>query len=220
MRTEAHPVVESPRLLTPTQLSTHLACAHYTQLERRRRAGGLEVEFMPDPRLDAMRLRGEQHERAYIERLGRAGLADLRETRDPRATLAAMRAGARAIVQAPLGDDVFFGIADVLLRVEVPSALGAWSYEPVDTKLARETRAGTILQLCTYCEMLAAMQGELPSRFHVVTPMNEEAYRTADFAAYFRLIRSRLRTAVTVVPEARADEPEVGGDVRGAVRLP
>jgi len=65
----------------------------------------------------------------------------------------------------------------------------------VDTKLARETRAGTILQLCTYCEMLAAMQGAEPARFHVVTPLAEEAYRTADFAAYFRLIRSRFITA-------------------------
>ncbi|OGA65445.1 MAG: hypothetical protein A3G81_12490 [Betaproteobacteria bacterium RIFCSPLOWO2_12_FULL_65_14] len=152
-----------------------------------------------------MRSRGEQHERAYIERLRQAGssIVDLRERKDPRATLVAMREGAQAIVQAPLGNDDFSGIADVLLRVEAPSALGAWSYEPMDTKLARETRAGTILQLCTYCEMLAAMQGAQPLRFHVVTPMKEEAYRTADFAAYFRLIRSRLRSAVTEVPTPR-----------------
>ncbi len=203
MRTERHPGrPEAPRLLTPTQLSTHLACAHYTQLERKRRAGELRVEFTPDPRLEAMRERGAQHERAYIERLRQAGLTitDLQGNKDPQATLAAMAEGAKVIVQAPLGNDAFFGIADVLLRVEVPSALGAWSYEPVDTKLARETRAGTILQLCTYCEMLAAMQGGEPLRFHVVTPMKEEAYRTADFAAYFRLIRARLRSAVIEVP--------------------
>jgi predicted RecB family nuclease len=188
------------RSLTPTQLSTHLACAHYTQLERKRRAGELVVEFMPDTGLEAMRRRGEEHERAYIERLGHENVSDLRESRDPGATLAAMRKGVQAIVQAPLGNDTFFGIADVLLRVEVPSSLGAWSYEPVDTKLARETRAGTILQLCTYCEMLAAMQGVEPARFHVVTPLAEETYRTADFAAYFRLIRSRLKSAVAQTP--------------------
>src|SRR5687768_11751271 len=110
-----------PLLLTPTQLSTHLACAHYTQLERRRRAGELKVEFTPDPRLEGLRTRGEQHERAYIERLGHVGLTDLRESKDPRATLDAMRQGARVIVQAPLAAGDFFGIADVLLRVEVPS---------------------------------------------------------------------------------------------------
>jgi len=206
MLTERHPAepVER-RLLTPTQLSTHLACAHYTQLERKRRAGELEVEFMPDPRLQAMRERGAEHERAYIERLCQAGssVVDLRERKDSRATLAAMREGVQVIAQARLGNDDFSGIADVLLRVDLPSALGAWSYEPVDTKLARETRAGTILQICTYCEMLAAMQGVEPARFHVVTPTKEEAYRTADFAAYFRLIRSHLRSAVTEVPAPR-----------------
>jgi hypothetical protein len=35
--------------LTPTQLSTHLACAHNPPLARRRRAGTLVVEYMPDP---------------------------------------------------------------------------------------------------------------------------------------------------------------------------
>jgi uncharacterized protein len=144
---------------------------------------------MPDPRLDAMRARGAEHERAYLERFG-SSIVDLRDSRDPRDTLEAMRQRAPVIVQAPLGNGTFFGIADVLLRVDE-------SYEPVDTKLARETRAGTILQLCTYCEMLAAMQGAEPARFHVVTPTKEEVYRTADFAAYFRLIRSRLMTAVT-----------------------
>src|SRR3954466_5244942 len=104
MWTERHSLASrKPALLTPTQLSTHLACAHYTQLERKRRTGELEVDFVPDPRLEAMRLRGAQHERAYISRLG-VTIRDLRESKDPRATLAAMREGAHAIVQAPLGN--------------------------------------------------------------------------------------------------------------------
>src|SRR5690348_16923390 len=130
-------VAETARLLTPTQLSAHLACAHYTQLERKRRTGELKIEFVPDPGLEALRRRGEEHERAYIERLGHAKVTDLRESKDPGATLAAMGKGVQAIVQAPLGNEFFFGIADVLLRVEVSSKLGPWSYEPVDTKLAR-----------------------------------------------------------------------------------
>jgi uncharacterized protein len=207
MRIERHSVERGERkLLTPTQLSTHLACAHYTQLERKRRAGELKVEFIADPRLEAMQIRGVEHERAYIERLRHAGasIVDLRESRDPLYTLAAMREGAQVIVQAPLGNEQFFGIADVLLRV-------GDSYEPVDTKLARETRAGTILQLCTYCDMLAAMQGAEPERFHVVTPLAEETYRTADFAAYFRLIRSRFVNAVAPA-EAGAPFPQTYPD--------
>lgn len=190
------------RPLSPTDVAHHLACAHRTQLERQRRAGTLEVDFTPDARLEAMRERGQQHERIHVQSLRDQGLrvTELHTTRDPTATLAAMRAGADAIVQAPLGAAGFFGIADVLLRVATPSDLGDVSYEPIDTKLAAETKAGSLLQLLTYCEVLAAMQGRTPRQFHVVTPIAVEHYRTADFAAYFRVIRDHVRSAHTAEP--------------------
>ena len=111
-----------------------------------------------------------------------------------------MREGVDVIVQAPLANGKFFGIADVLLRCERPSNLGAYSYEPVDTKLARETRATTMLQLMAYCEMLDAAQKLHPVYFHVVTPLKEETYRAADFGAYYRFIRARFEAATTVSP--------------------
>ena len=55
-------------------------------------------------------------------------------------------------------------------RRDARAISGAWSYEPYDTKLARETRGGTILQLATYVDLLERMQGLRPERFHVVTP--------------------------------------------------
>ena len=51
------------------------------------------------------------------------------------------------------------GRADVLRRVETPSGLGAWSYQVTDTKLARETKGNTILQLMPLFGFLADMQG-------------------------------------------------------------
>ena len=81
-----------------------------------------------------------------------------------------MRKGTDVIVQGGLRDGQWFGKPDIMRRVDVPSALGAWSYEIADTKLARETRAGTILQLGLYSEMLAVAQGARPEQFHVVTP--------------------------------------------------
>ena len=41
-----------------------------------------------------------------------------------------------------------------------PSALGAWSYEAQDTKLARETKGGTILQLCGLLRHACAAPGD------------------------------------------------------------
>ena len=43
-------------------------------------------------------------------------------------------------------------------------------YEPYDTKLARETRGATILQLSVYADLLEGIQQALPERFWVVTP--------------------------------------------------
>ena len=59
----------TPMHMTPTQVANHLACHRLTQFERQRREGQLEIDFSPDPRLDAMRERGLQHEQAYVEAL-------------------------------------------------------------------------------------------------------------------------------------------------------
>src|SRR5262249_12110680 len=103
------------------------------------------------------------------------------------------------------------GRPDVLGRVEVPSALGAWSYEVVDTKLAPETRAGTILQLALYSDLLKDAQGRLPERFHVVTPeggLKTLPYRVLDSAAYARLVRE---AAAGPLPRAVPGPPAGGG---------
>src|SRR5262245_33706611 len=139
-------------LLSPTDVANHLACRHLTQLQRAVIAGTRRIEFRPDPRVEALRARGEVHETAYVESLRLLGrtIVDLRTERDPARTVDAMRDGRDVIVQPPLGGGRFAGRADILTRVETPNALRAWSYEPEDTKLARETRAGAVLQLCTY----------------------------------------------------------------------
>ena len=111
-------------------------------------------------------------------------------------TLAAMRAGAEAIVQAELRRGRWQGRADVLLRVSSPSDLGDWSYEVVDTKLAQETRAGTVLQLCLYSELVQEMQGVTPEWMHVVKPgriFPGRASAIDEYGAYYRLVRGAWR---------------------------
>ena len=191
--------------LSATDLANHLACRHLTGLNKAAAEGRLAVPIRNDPRLDALKQRGFGHERAYLDHLRSQGrtILELPEDDDPQTaverTRDAMRSGADVIVQATLGEDRWLGRADVLLRVERPSNLGAFSYEAVDTKLARETQAGTILQLCVYTDAVRAIQGALPESMHVVTPgigFVPETYRTADFMAYYRLVRDRLLTAV------------------------
>jgi predicted RecB family nuclease len=109
-----------------------------------------------------------------------------------------MRAGVGAIAQAPLLDGRWHGRADVLLRIDRPSELGGWSYEVVDTKLARETRAGSVLQLCLYSDLVGRIQGRLPEHMFIVSPGQYEdpqRFRTADFLAYYRFDRGLTSAA-------------------------
>ena len=56
--------------------------------------------------------------------------------------------------------------------------LGAWSYEPHDTKLARSAKPAAVLQLAWYADEVAAIQGRPPERVHVVLGTREvETYR-------------------------------------------
>ena len=80
-----------------------------------------------------------------------------------------------------------------------PSSLGGWSYEVVDTKLSRETKGGTVLQLSLYSDLLGKAQGLTPQLFHVIAPWSEyqpQTFRVADFAAYYRRVRASLEQAV------------------------
>lgn len=196
------PDEEEPKPLSATAVAAHLACEHKTQLDRLVAAGRLQVEFQPDARLEALIERGDRFEREYVEQLRRDGLrvVELRHGSPVEHTLAAMREGADAIVQARLQNDRLHGYADVLRRVATPSQLGAWSYEPVDTKLATDTRAATILQLLTYAQLLADAQGTTPEHVHVVTPAGTERHRTASFAAFHRLVTGRALLARTSDP--------------------
>ena len=101
----------------------------------------------------------------------------------------------------------------------MPSALGEWSYEVTDTKLARDTRSGTILQLSLYSDLVGALQGKLPEFMYVVAPWTEfepQQYRTSDYAAYYRFIRRWLEGSVggTGMPVAYPDPKEHCGVCR------
>jgi predicted RecB family nuclease len=146
-------------VLSATDLSNFLNCQHRTALELGEARGKRSRPYFHDPVLEAL-FAGLEHEHQYVETLESAGrcIVNLEEFKDRtevvRRTVDAMRAGVDAIVQGALEDGNWYGRPDVLLRTATPSAFGAWAYQVADTKLARETRGGTILQLGLYCEML------------------------------------------------------------------
>jgi predicted RecB family nuclease len=181
--------------LSASDLVGWLACRHLAGLEvEAARGARARPHQRVDPALELLWQRGLEHEKRYVESLGE-------EMVDQVEAVEAMRRGTPIIVQAALDDGRWFGRADILRRVERPSRLGPWSYEVIDTKLAGATRARTILQLCLYTDLVAAVQGVVPDELHVVAPGPEgsfaiQSYRSADFMAYYRQVVRRLEAAV------------------------
>ena len=186
-----------------TDLVGYLNCQHLSGLDRAVAEGTLEKPKVWDPLLEILWERGSIHERKYVEHLTKTGLEivaidGVDVTDDAVAqTLTAMNSGAQAIVQGALSHEAWSGRADILRRVKLPSDFGKWSYEVIDTKLARETKAGTILQLCLYSDLLTEAQGIAPEYMYVVAPWSEfkpQQFRFADYSAYFRRVKQGMLT--------------------------
>jgi predicted RecB family nuclease len=211
-------ILDGQLVLSPSDLSNFLTCRHRAGLDLAAARKVIEKPRYEDPYVAMLGRHGDEHERAYVDSLRRQGLSvvDVGAEGAYGATLSAMKAGAQVIVQARLEGDLIAGYADVLVRVEKPSDIGGWSYEVQDTKLAKETKGGTILQLSAYSDMVGRIQGRTPEWFHVITPGNPstfapgatvdkkglpppftvERYRVEDYAAYYRMVLATLRSDV------------------------
>jgi len=210
-------------LLSASDLVGHLNCGHLTGLDMAVANGTLAKPATWDPLLELLWERGAQHEQGFVEHLKAQGLAitliDGVGTDDEAIaqTLTAMQAGAPIIVQGAFRVNGWVGRTDVLRKIDAPSALGVWSYEVIDAKLARETKAGTVLQLCLYAALVDAAQGHRPEHCYVVAPWSgyePRVYRMDDYAAYYRRVRQTLESAIA--PGGVADiypEPKEHCDV-------
>jgi predicted RecB family nuclease len=192
-------------LFSPSDLGYFVACEHLTQLEAEVARGERTRPSVEDAFAGLIQRKGAQHEQIFLDALREAGHAvtgvGLGPGRDfeaaARSTAEAMRSGAAYIYQAVLVDDGWRGIADFLERVERPSALGSWSYEVLDTKLAKRPQPEHALQLCFYSEAVGSMQGLKPEVAHVVLGTRERfTVRLADVSAYYRRVRGRFESAV------------------------
>ena len=199
--------IGSRLFFSPSDLNHFVECEHLTTLGLLA-VEGIEIEQEIDPQAEIIRAKGCEHEQACLARLRAEGrhVAEVADTavpgtidweRDAARTIAAMRDGADVIYQGVFVDASWRGVADFLFRVETPSALGAWSYEAADAKLARHPKPYFILQLCWYSEQLERVQGVAPAAMHVILGSNETLhYRPAEFLAYYRAVRERFLRAL------------------------
>src|SRR5688572_5153801 len=131
--------------LSATDLSNYIACDHITFLDLSVAQGIKEHPKYRDPSLAILQQRGLEFEQAYLQSLRDKGYtiaepASEDNTTALERTIKAMHDGVDYIYQASLKSGPWQGKADFLQKVNKPSSLGGWSYEVIDTKLAKETR--------------------------------------------------------------------------------
>ena len=207
-----------PRLLTPSKVTAWLDCAHFLTLQHEVEGG---VREKPSGALgEFARLlmdKGLEHERACLAEYGIA-TGDVYEVPDwdrnserflafvERASDVLAR-GHRVVYQMPFVHDGMRGIADFLLRVDLPD--GSFTYEPVDAKLARKAaKPAHVLQLCFYAEAIEAQLGVTPKYLHVWLGSGRlESVRFADVRAYWRRLRTQLAVALQPMADAAPTVP-------------
>src|SRR4051812_33553336 len=143
-------------LFSASDLTSFVACPRLTWLQREVALNGLARPGSGNGGGALSARKGLEHERRYLESLRAQGLSVVEiptrhgadGTRQSAAdTLAAMRSGADVVFQAVFADGDWLGHIDFLRKLgDIDSDLGQWSYEAVDTKLARHVKPYFVVQ--------------------------------------------------------------------------
>lgn len=205
-------------ILSASDLTGFLACRHLTQLDLTVARGELEEPHRPDPLLDMISRLGLEHETNYLQELKAEGLAvavvgesehsvDSLQQRATE-TFEALKSGIDLIYQATFFDGTWRGHADFLRKVDIPSDLGAYSYEVWDTKLARRAKAAAVLQICAYSEHVERLQGRYPDNAHLLLgDQSIQSFKLRDYVAYYRAVKAQFEDALESSSLASYPEP-------------
>ena len=205
-------------IYSASDIVNFLECEHISTLDRLNMESPLP-ETPDGEDLLLLQRRGSIHEDTYLEKLRSKGLTvvDLSQfegsvQEQSEATIKAMKTGADIIFQSTFQVGSLFGHPDFLRKVPTPSRLGNFSYEVIDTKLARIPKAHFVVQLCFYSDMLTVIQGLQPKMMSIVLgDQSEVNFRFDRFRQYFRTLLFRFQENVSknepTYPEKNAHCP-------------
>ncbi len=186
-------------IFSASDLVHFMECEHLSILDRLHLDEPME-KAQDSEEAELIQNRGFSHERDYLEKAKASAknyidIATVADSRDARvsATLDAMKQGVDLIYQATFYQPPLIGYADFLKKVDTPSLLGEHSYEIVDTKLSKKSRAKFIIQLAFYADLLEGIQGIAPEFVSVVLGDGaEEKFQLSDYRYYYLTLKQRF----------------------------
>ena len=200
-------------LYSLSDLATFLGCRHASFLDAESLSASMKVvETCTTDQL--LQKKGLEHETAYLQYLKDEGRTVVEIPKNcnlqkhAELTLEAMRSGADVIYQAVFLDAPWCGYADFLLKCDTASALGNFSYEVLDTKLARTAEPNHIIQLCFYSEILAKLQDLRPVDMHLFLGDDKKhSFRMTDFFYYYTRAKQRFEVCIQNLPSDSYPDP-------------
>lgn len=186
-----------------------MGCQHATSLDIAYLNG---ADIKPREDTDDAQLlqkQGDAHEASHLLELKEAGhtIAEIERTdivSDAARTRQELADGPDVVFQGALLSGRWGGWSDFLERVEIPSGLGAFSYEVTDTKLKRKAHPKHVLQLVLYSDLLAEIQGKKPEYAHLeLGDGTRESLRLEGYAHYARAARSRFEAFINEPSETK-----------------
>ena len=141
--------INNKLVLAPTDFSKHLGCKHLTVQNLTALKTGNKPPFISSPVLETLQELGNKHEKDYLEFLRDEGktIAESKSGNSSQWISEAIKNGTDVIYHPRLTNDRWSGEADFLIKRTDGDKT---TYEAYDTKLARKTRAQTLLQLYVY----------------------------------------------------------------------
>jgi predicted RecB family nuclease len=200
-------------LFSASDLVNFMGCAHASVLDLHQLV--TPVDLPPDDsQARLLQEKGFEHERAYLAQLRTEGktVAEILGDEDIEAkatrTRSALREGAAVIYQGAFLEGRWQGYSDFLIKVPRPSLLGDFSYEVVDTKLARTAKPKHLIQMCIYSDILSREQGIAPEHMHVVLGDGSMATIRVDAVThYFQFARERFLEFAASPPDQSVGSP-------------
>lgn len=206
-------LIDGEMRLSASDLMRFKGCRHATTLDLRQLEVGDLVPAADGDEAELLQRQGDAHELSFLEELRASGrsIAEIPKDgipleRSVELTAEAMRMGPDVIFQGALLGGPWGGYSDFLERVDTPSALGAWSYEVVDTKLKRKPDPKHILQLSLYSDLLEPVQGLRPEAAHLqLGDGSRFSVRLTDVASYARNARTAFEAFLRDRPTTRPE---------------
>ena len=197
---------------SPSDLVTFLGCHHASFLDVKALDGKMgPVEINAQNEL--LYRKGLEHEVSYLKMLKKEckvveipGDYNLHER--AKLTLEAMESGVSVVYQGVLLEDSWRGDADFLIKCSTPSKWGDYSYEVLDTKLAKTALPKHITQLCVYSELLTKTQKAPPKKMHLFLGDGKKySFNISDFFYYYDRTKKRFEGYVQNLPKSSYPDP-------------